>query len=75
MTTTHKSARKKQNRFEELGEAVEEQKNSHFIDPSSIAGDNDSDHINSDSTLKESFLNVQNKTNVQLSNMDCNSIN
>ena len=64
MTTTHKSARKKQNRFEELGEAVEERKNSYFIDPSSIAGDNDSDHINSDSSLKESFLNVQNKTNV-----------
>ena len=35
MTTTHKSARKKQNRFEELGEAVEEHKDSDIIDPTS----------------------------------------
>ena len=72
MTTTRKSARKKQNRFDELGEAIAGKKDSVFVDPSSITGDNDSKDTNLDSTLKESFLNFQKKTNARFANMDYN---
>ena len=73
-TTTRKSARKKQNRFEELGEAVEERKDADVIDPnSSLTGDFVSDQTpNTDSNLKESFISFQNKTTAQFSNMEFN---
>ena len=73
MTTTCKFARKKQNRFEELAEAVEEHKESAIIDPnSSITGDLNSEPTNTDSDLKESFHTFQNKANAQFSNMEFN---
>ena len=73
MTNTRKSARKKPNRFDELGEAVEEQKDTYIINPnSSLTGDLISEPTNTDSDLKESFNAFQNKTNAQFSNIDFN---
>ncbi len=49
MTNTCKSAHKTQNRFKELGEAVEEHKDSDIIDPnSSLTGDLKSEPSNND---------------------------
>ena len=60
MTNPGKSARKKPNHFEDLGEAVEEYKASDIIDPnSSLTGE--SKPLDNDNDLKTSFLNSKTK--------------
>ena len=68
---TRKSNRNKVNRFEDLGEAVDENKDSALVmEPSSVTGDSDTKPSNPDSDFKESFLDFQNKINSQFSHVE-----
>ena len=68
--TTRKSARKKSNRFEELGATIPEDKESDITDPSSITADSDTKSTNPDMDLKESFLEFKSSTTTQFCHID-----
>ena len=72
MTNPCKSARKKPNRFEELGEAVEEHKDSDIIDPTSSLTGESKPSAKDNHDLKTSFLEFQNRTNTQFAAMEFN---
>ena len=69
--STRKSTRKKANCFEDLGEAVNKQKDSNLIDPSCITGNQESKPSESDFDFKESFLSFQNKNTAQSCHIEC----
>ena len=72
MTNPRKSARKKPNRFEELGEAVEEFKESDIVDPNSSLTGESEPSANNNNDLKTSFLEFQNRTNTQFATLEFN---
>ena len=63
--SSHKSTRKKINRYEVLGETVNEQKNTTIVEPSSIVTEQFPKPLDMDTYLKESFHKFQNKSATQ----------